>query len=129
MRKIINGRSYDTTTAAMVGCKVFCGEYVTDLCYCDNCLYRKRTGEYFLSATSCGSETIKPLAYAEADEWARRNLDADEYEAEFGSVPEGGETVQVGVRLPSAVARKLARAASETGRTQTEIVCELIDSL
>ena len=47
MRKIINNKVYDTSTAAMIGLSDNGHEY-HDLAYSGETLYRKRTGEYFL---------------------------------------------------------------------------------
>ena len=54
MKKIINGKVYDTSTAERVGgwnnnCST------SDFGYCSEDLYRKRTGEFFLFARSYSS--------------------------------------------------------------------------
>lgn len=76
-----------------------------------------------------GSEAITPLSYEDARKWVERHLNADEYEAEFGEVEEDGSQVVLGVRVSSAAKAALARKASETGRTQSEIVDELLMAL
>ena len=47
MKKIINGRLYDTGTAKEIGCYEN-GYGAGDFRYYYESLYRKRTGEYFL---------------------------------------------------------------------------------
>ena len=102
MKKIINGKKYDTSTANEVGCwSNTCS--TRDFSYCEETLYRKKTGEYFLcgsggpmskysvlvdcNTTSSGSAII-PLTEAEARTWAEKHLDGDEYEEIFGEVEE-----------------------------------------
>ena len=46
MKKIINGRKYDTDTASMVG--EWSDGYPSDFRYEAETLYRKRNGEYFI---------------------------------------------------------------------------------
>lgn len=142
MRKIIEGKSYDTDTAALVG------EWSAECCPTDfewfrEELYRKRTGEYFVWGEGgpqsryavhrygswSGSEAITPISYEDARKWAERHLTADEYESEFGEVEEDGSQVVLGVRVSAAAKAALARKASETGRTQSEIVDELLLSI
>ncbi len=97
MKKIINGRRYDTTTAKEIGNASYSGS-VTDFQWWDETLYLKRTGEFFLYGKGgpmseykrmisqnewSGGEKIIPLSIEEAKEWAEKYLDADEYEALF----------------------------------------------
>lgn len=100
MKKIINGRKYDTTTATEIG-SWDNGLYL-DFCYCAETLYRKKTGEFFIhgeggpSSKYCSydgnmcksGENIVPLTESDAREWVERHLTADEYEAIFGEVEE-----------------------------------------
>lgn len=101
MRKIIDGKKYDTETAEQVG------EWDNGLCgndfnYVYEALYRKRTGEFFLYGEGgamskyCESrgdwwgsgEEIAPISEEAACKWAERHLDADCYESIFGEVEE-----------------------------------------
>lgn len=102
MRKIINGKKYDTETAEQLAS--YWNELSTrDFRHMTEKLFRKKTGEYFLYgeggplskyATSCGGsgfiggEDIVPLPEQEAKEWAEKHLGCDEYEAIFGEVEE-----------------------------------------
>lgn len=100
MKKIINGRKYDTETARKIGDwnngKLYDFDYVIER------LYKKKTGEYFLygeggavskygvevrDGMSDGSDII-PLTEKKALIWAEEHLDADEYEEAFGEVEE-----------------------------------------
>lgn len=89
MRKIINGKKYDTDTARVI-------------CMFDNCengvfsytkiLYRKKTGEFFYykegGPMSIDGSEIEPISLEEAKGFIERNGDADVYEREFGEVEE-----------------------------------------
>ncbi len=100
MRRIINGKKYDTETAELMA------EYKIsnrrDFNFLEEELYRKKTGEFFLygegGANSkyreevalnewSGGEAITPLSEDEAKRWVEAYAD-DEYEAIFGEVEE-----------------------------------------
>ena len=100
MKKIINGRQYNTDTAKFID-GVYSGigsfeEYKADL-------YKKKTGEYFLYESGgpmsrmavnvsynevTGSESITPLTVSEVKKWLEDNNLAEAYEKLF-SVTEG----------------------------------------
>lgn len=135
MRKIINGKSYDTTTAREVA-SCYHGDGPRDFRYYSERLYCKRTGEYFLAGEGgpmskyarsaglnqwTGGEGIIPLSYAEATEWAEREMDAEDYEAEFGPVSEG-ERVTMSISLPADVADRIRRAAKTEGCSVSECI-------
>lgn len=140
MRKIIDGRLYDTDTARSVGE----WERGSGFGYTRETLYRKRTGEYFLHGEGgpqtqyaewhgsllCDGERIVPLGFEKAREWAEEHLDADAYIAAFGDPGEGGDGTEVmSVRVPSATAAAIRRAASAEGRTIGEVVSRLAEAL
>ena len=101
MKKIINGKSYNTDTAT------FIGEYAVgrdgDFAYFCERLYRTRKGQYFLyheggpnskyGKWECGTgywtKDIELLDEEEAKAWGEQYMDADEYEEVFGAVEEG----------------------------------------
>ena len=136
MKKIINGKLYDTDTAKEIGTR-FHGEGVRDFRHYSETLYRKRTGEYFLYGEGgpmsryaesigqnqwSGSEKIIPLDYKAATEWAEENMDADDYQAEFGEVSEAGERVTMSISLDAAVADRIRKAAAEAGTTVSALI-------
>lgn len=100
MKKIINGKKYDTDTAKMV---LSWGNNHNGFTYCHEELYLKKTGEFFLygsggpmsryaqscgdNCTSGGSEII-PLTEKKARKWVEEHGDADDYEEIFGEVEE-----------------------------------------
>lgn len=102
MKKIINGRKYDTETAKEMAWDEYNGS-CSDFQWWQETLYQKRTGEFFLFgrggamskyAESCGQNSwsggsdILPLTLDEAKEWVEEHVDADTYEKIFGEVEE-----------------------------------------
>lgn len=103
MKKIINGKKYDTETAQRIDSKGN-GKYRNDI-YCSNeTLFKKKTGEYFLyieggHVTKFSEERfevygeqiidgIAPLSEYYAKKWAEEAMDGDEFERIFGEVAE-----------------------------------------
>ena len=135
MKKIINGKLYDTTTAREVA-SCYHGEGPMDFRHYSEKLYRKRTGEYFLAGEGgpmthyavstgqnswSGGEKIIPLTYSEATEWAEREMDADDYQAEFGAVSDG-ELAHLHISLPADVADRIRKAAASEGISVSECI-------
>lgn len=133
MKKIINGRRYDTQTAKLVGYT----SYSTpgDFNYWWEGLYRKRTGEFFLQGEGgpmskysehlsenewTGGQKIIPLSLKEAQEWVERYLDADTYEELFGRVSEG--KVQAATWVDLSTKEKIDDLRKEKGLTLVEII-------
>ena len=102
MKKIINGRMYDTKTADKIQ-EWNNGLYGDDFRTCKENLYKKTTGEYFIfgkggalskysipcgNNSSSGSSDIIPLTEDEAKNWMETKGDPDAYLEEFGEVPE-----------------------------------------
>lgn len=128
MKKIINGKSYDTDTAELVG-RWDNGYPCTDFSYCSEDLYRKRTGEFFIfgagGASSRyaessgdnrwrGGEKIIPLTYAAAQKWAEDNLDGDEYEAIFGEVVEDDSRITLTLSMSASIVEQAKRDAAKS---------------
>ena len=101
MKKIINGKNYDTETAKLIG-EYWNGYGRGDFSYLSEELYLKKTGEFFLYAEggaltsysvsvangSTMGEHIIPYSKDEAIEWIERHCDAETYEELFGDVEE-----------------------------------------
>lgn len=140
MKKVINGKVYDTSTAKK------CGEYEPNPYrsdfnwFCEE-LYQKKTGEFFLygegNAASpyskscgqnewCGSEAIKPMAYAEAQKWAEKHLDGDDYITIFGDPEENAEKTVISISIRKDTHEKLKQAAAKAGVTVSEYIEGLI---
>lgn len=96
MKKIIDGKRYDTDTAEEIG---YCsnGYRPNDLRYCLETLYRTKSGKYFLHGegnansryadergdTSYSGQSLVPIDDAEAFEWASLHLKPHEFEHLF----------------------------------------------
>ncbi len=142
MKKYINGKKYDTETAQEVGCwSNNLGR--RDFKWCDETLYRKKTGEFFLhgegGALSRYSEpgngnmrgpgsAIRPLTFDEAREWAEEKLTGDEYEAIFGEIGDDDTDVLISAVIKASSRDRLRRAAEKTGKSISQIVDELIEA-
>lgn len=139
MKRIIDGRRYDTSTAEEVATATH--GYKSEFSYYEETLYCKRTGEYFLYGYGHGEskyakqvlgdwgpgEDIIPLDYEQARQWAEKNLSVDEYEREFGLTSEdGGEDVVLSVRVSPYTRETLRRLSKQTGRSQGDILDEII---
>lgn len=142
MRKIINGRKYDTETASMVAEHE--SGYPSDFSYVRETLYRKRGGEYFIHGVGNAAskyaeptglnswragERVMPLTWDEAREWAETNMGANAYEAEFGEVSEGEGDAMLSVRVSAAAKAALDRYCARTGRAKGEVVEGLLATL
>ncbi len=128
MKKIINGKMYDTEKAERKGYDSYSNS--SDFQYWLEELYQKRTGEFFLygeggpmskySITTgqnqwSGGEAITPISVNEAREWAEKHLTADEYEAIFGEVAEDSERVALNISLPKSLIENIKREAAKAG--------------
>lgn len=101
MKKIIDGKTYNTETAKVVSVWRN-GEY-GNMSYVEETLYKKKTGEYFLYGESgavgkyakkvgCNnwsdSAAIIPFTEDQAKEWLEEHGSAEEYIEEFGEPEE-----------------------------------------
>lgn len=142
MKKIISGKSYDTEKATFLAEDSF--EYPGNFRYWKECLYQKKTGEFFLYgyggpmtkyAKSIGQnewasgEKISPLSYEAAQSWAEDHLDGDEYEKIFGEIEENDEKVFVNWTISASSAEKIKREAAKRGMTISNFLDELISNL
>ncbi len=142
MKKIINGKVYDTDKAERVG-EWDNGKWDDRLYRCCEDLYRKRTGEFFLHgyggpgskyAVSCGnnswsgSEKIIPLSYEAAQKWAEEHLNGDEYESIFGEVTEDDSRITLTLSMSASSVERAKRAASQKGSSLSAYFEELICS-
>ena len=142
MKKIINGKRYDTDTAECIGWDSW--GTPGDFKHWSEELYQKRTGEFFLYGESgamskyaetigqnewSGGEKIMPLDYESAREWAEKHLGADEYEKIFQVIEDeedDGEKKITTFSIPVSAAEKLKTMAAKSGKTQSAIVADLI---
>lgn len=128
MKKIINGKLYNTDTAKRLS------EWVNDITdnlhWVSETLYQKQRGEFFLHgeggpsskyAESIGQgnwssgEKIIPLSYEAAQAWAEEYLDVNAYQAAFGPVEEDDSTVRRLISMPASVEERIKREAAQAG--------------
>lgn len=140
MKKIINGKVYDTDTAKELGSWANGGTW-RDFSHMEERLYRKKTGEFFLYGEGgpmsryaeaqgqnswSGGSRIMPMSFAEAKAWAEEHLDGDEYEAIFGAVAEDESRVQVCYSLSAATVETIKRKAAELGISASAYIDSLV---
>lgn len=102
MKKVLNGKMYNTETATIVG-SWDNGCQVNDFAYCAETLYRSQKGTYFLHGESGAQgpyaeetgngryqngEEIVPMKESEARAWAEEVLEADDFVRTFGDIEE-----------------------------------------
>lgn len=139
MKKIICGKRYDTNTAKEIGCDSYSNP--RDFEHWSEELYQKRTGEFFLYGKGgpmskyaeitgqsewAGGEKIIPLSFDKARDWAEKHLGGDEYEEIFGPVEEDDSRRLISLSLPTTAVETLKRLAAESGKSQSELVAEMI---
>lgn len=128
MKKIINGKLYNTDTAKRLG------EWVNDITdnlhWVSETLYQKQRGEFFLHGEGgpgskyaepsgqgswSSGEKIIPLSYEAAQAWAEEYLDVNAYQAAFGPVEEDDSTVRRLISMPASVEKRIKREAAQAG--------------
>jgi len=143
MKKIINGKRYDTSKAKEIA-TAYSVAPANDFNYWEETLYQKRTGEFFLYgyggpmtnyAVSSGNNSwgwgskIAPLTVDAAREWAEKKLEADEYEEIFGAAAEDESKKVVAYSLPVTLVDKVKRISAERGVPFSDVVAEAIEAL
>jgi len=146
MRKVINGRTYNTETSKRIG-NWDNGIYGSDFRSCEETLYKNTKGAYFLvgeggpmskysvshgNETSGGRELI-PMTATEAQEWAEGHLDVEDYEAEFGVQEEATSDLttreRVNLTLDNEIVARLRKHSADTGIPMARIVDKAITML
>ena len=143
MRKIINGRTYNTATSKQIG-EWWNGHNTNDFQYCCETLYKNTKGAYFLHGeggalsryavsngnNTSGGEQITPLTKDEATEWAEERLEAEEYESEFGEQEEAGSDLttreRVNLTLDSSIVANLRKLSAKSGVHMSTMVDKAI---
>lgn len=102
MKKIIDGKTYNTETAKEVGYASNNRVSRRDINFWEETLYRKKSGEYFLHGhggaysgygrivrgMQTGGEMLISYSEEDAKKWASEKLDSAEYEKIFGKSEE-----------------------------------------
>jgi len=138
MKRIINGRRYDTDTAKLVGS--FESGYIGDFDWKEEKLYQKTTGEFFLAGEGgartrwsrrtidgySSGEGILPLTLDEAREWAEEHLTQAEVEELFAIPDEGtGKQIQSYSLSQKAIAG-LTKLAQTFQTSRSDIIEQLV---
>lgn len=143
MKKVINGKLYNTDTAKGMGSYENMAD-VRSFSHFEETLYRKKTGEFFLYGeggpaskyaerveqnTWSGGCDIIPLAFETARQWAEDHLDADRYQEIFGEVSEDAEDRLLNFMVPAALDKKLTDKAAELGTSKSDLLRQLIENM
>ena len=139
MRKIIEGRVYDSDKAQLVGSWHNGESGINEI---EETLCKSKSGRYFLHGSGGantkyarnldndrwgGGEKIIPMSDEAAKEWAERFLTADEYAAEFEADPD--EPRRVAIMLTAELDEKLSAKAKAWGVSKSELVRSMINDL
>ena len=114
MKKIINNRVYDTSTAKRCSDPVDIGS-VEEYDFYALTLYQKRNGEFFLFRDVFRGpldDGIVPLSYEDARQWAESNVSANKYEELFGTVSEDDSRAAINLSLSCSLIEQARRIAA-----------------
>lgn len=139
MKRIINGKRYDTDTAKYIA-KYESDYNMGDFHYYREDLYLKKTGEFFLWGNGGGlspyadhygdmrgpGEKIVPLTLDEAKAWVEKIEDPDLYEELFEVEEEGN--IAFSLLLPENLYQKLDEKSIEDGITKKDIVVSALEN-
>ena len=145
MKKIIKSKLYDTETAKLVG-EWGNGISQSDFRYCEENLYLKKTGEFFLHGKGGAmskyceisadgnerswGEKIVPLTVDEAKEWAEEKLDADECQEIFGEISEEDDTKgNFNLYIAKSAIKKVKDLAARKGVSASKVIEKMIESI
>lgn len=143
MKKIIDGKLYNTDTAKELGTWSNMAD-IRNFHWFGETLYQKRTGEFFLHGEGgpmtqyaraidqnswSGGERIIPISFDKARAWAEEHLDADEYAGIFGMPDEGSaEKVTICMQIPGDLDAIIRAKAAEKGVSLTAYVTEVLNA-
>ena len=139
MKKVIDGKRYDTATAKCLGRWESDQDY-QGLYHEEEELYLTKAGNYFLYC--CGGsasrynkkveanrwasgEQIHPISEERAQNWAKDRLDESEYELLFG-IPEDIGTMQATIRIPAKLAERLIERMDAERLNRNELIIKAL---
>lgn len=132
MKKAINGTNYNTETARLVGKKKTVKKSIdpaSESYIVTEALYVKKTGKYFLRRVDNlkkSKDTIEPLTYDEALQWAACNMKPEDYNKEFSVDQNNDKRVTLCLSMNENVAKKLRRDASINSKRISVVAEEII---
>lgn len=136
MKRIINNKVYDTSTAEYIG--TYLGDWDDKTKWFREELYKKRTGEYFIYIEGGAdskhgkdgkkSEEIKPLSFEEAKYWGEKHLCETEYEIEFEVDQSDDSVTRLHVEIPTSLNNRLELERSKMGVSKSELVIDALEN-
>lgn len=144
MKKIIKKKVYDTDTATLVASVPHPNCYDSTGQICEQELYLKKNGEYFLYLRGARSDAVhniriedEPhdkgrniyvLPYNKAREWGEQELTAEQWLELFEPVEDDSKS-QIHVYLKNTVISKLKKTAQMQGVTLSALIESMTDNL
>lgn len=147
MRKVINGRTYNTETSKRIG-SWDNGVYGNDFRSCEEDLYKNTKGAYFLVGSggplskysvslgnsTSGTTELIPMTAEEAQAWAEEHLDAEDYEAEFGVQEEAAPSdlttrERVNLTIDSELMARFRDHSAKTGVPMSRLIDKAIATI
>lgn len=141
MEKIINGKRYNTETAELIAERK---DNMGSFDYVHEELYRKRTGEFFISGeggarskyarrieqnTWSDGWAIVPITDEEAKEWLEKYASVETYEQCFAVDEEDDRLVRLSVDITQEDSEKLRAYARRGGKSVADVVRMMIARL
>lgn len=118
MKKIINGKVYNTDTAKQIG---YDNDNPTG--NWEETLYQKKTGEFFVQHWDAwNGGCINPISFKDAQKWLEEHGSAEQYAEVFGEPDESGEAITLGLQVSAAAAAKLKQEAAKRGIPQGKLL-------
>jgi len=130
MKRIIDGKTYNTETATKVGAASFDPHNPGDFDW----LYQTRHGAFFRhygGMTNQGDdfEVLKPATPEEAKAWLASHDLVDELEALFGEQPEAGEAEsRITVRIPDSLKARIEGLAAANKQSMNAWIMRCLEA-
>jgi hypothetical protein len=139
MKRIINGKVYDTDTSKYIS--RYSVNTADSFDYFSEALYRKKTGEFFLLGEGGartvyavhtegynwrGGSKIIPLSPGAARDWAEEHLSPDKYAEIFEPITDSDDSVTVSARIPASLAARISAAAAADGLSASAYIAGII---
>ena len=141
MKKVINGKMYNTETADLLA--TWDNGRWGNFDVLEEKLFRKRNGEFFLyghggprspyskfsgDGLEVGGKSIMLLSEKEAREWAEEHLNGDEYEEIFGIVEEDESQATITISISANAMERGQRAAAKRGISLPALIEKLLQN-
>jgi hypothetical protein len=121
-KRIIEGRTYNTETATCLG---FWEDERLGFT-----LYKTRHGAYFAYTKDYTElwERIDPISVEEAQTLMEKHCTPEEFEAEFGEMPEAGDPeARITLRIPETLRKRIAAIAESRGQSLNAWILRCIE--